>query len=59
MKIKKYLLIALLVLLYNQNLISQNYNEPYIINSIVGDTITKTERDNYILFKDIEGLIGL
>ena len=55
MKIKKYLLIALLVLLYNQNLISQNYNEPYIINSIVGDTITKTERDNYILFKDIEG----
>jgi hypothetical protein len=55
MKIKKYLFALLVILIYNQNLFPQDYNKPYVVNSFIGDTITRDERDNYILFTEIDG----
>ena len=55
MKIKQYLFAILVVLIYSQNLLPQDYNKPYVVNSFVGDTLTRDERDNYILFPEIDG----
>ncbi|MBS4035583.1 MAG: hypothetical protein KGZ85_14020 [Ignavibacterium sp.] len=56
MKTNKCLNIVLLLLFYPCTVtLSQDYSQPYIVNSIIGDTLTKSERDNYLLFQEIDG----
>lgn len=55
MKTNKYLVLFLILFLPCTVILSQDYSQPYVVNSIIGDTLTKTERDIYLLFPDIDG----
>lgn len=55
MKTNKCLVLFMLLFLPCTVILSQDYGQPYVVNSVIGDTLTITERDNYLLFPEIDG----
>lgn len=54
MKTNKYLFTIIIFTFYCLNILPQIYDKPFVVNSIIGDTLNIFERDNYLLFPKIK-----